>query len=143
MGKFIVYGLILIAMVGCQTSQLKQFSKVQTGMDKSEVLNLVGSPQHKIRKQNLDHWNYHFFEANEWHEKSVHLDQGVVIYIGPKIPSPISAEEQDRINDERNKSLDEADKKKKHESRRAFQDYELELDVNSKIRYAPTFVPIE
>lgn len=143
MGKWLFVCLISVVIAGCQTSQVNQFSKVQNGMDKSQVLELVGSPQSKIRRNGIDRWTYTFFENEEWHSKDVQLDQGLVVYVGPRMPEPVSAAEQDKINDDHNAELDKKDEERKRQSQKAFSDYESEISAPKSIRYAPIYTPID
>jgi len=100
-------GLKLILMIGfvlsltaCQTSQLKQYQQLHLGMEKHDVLEIMGSPYKTGRSNDQDRWTYIFYDNQIRNEKEVHFFEGTAVYIGEKSKPLISAEEQDRINAE-------------------------------------------
>ena len=100
-------GLKLILMIGfilsltaCQTSQLKQYQQLHLGMEKHDVLEIMGSPYKTSRASDQDRWTYIFYDNQIRNEKEVHFFEGTAVYIGEKAKPLISAEEQDRINAE-------------------------------------------
>ena len=96
--------LLLTASIlaGCQTARWRDFDKIKTGMNKAEVLDLVGGPDRTRRWQGKDRWTYVFKKPTGESIEDVHFEEGKVVYSGaPPVPK-ISAEEQDRLNEETN-----------------------------------------
>lgn len=102
MGNFILPSMILIAglLVGCQTPKLQEYEKINVGIEKHDVLELVGSPNTTERDDGTDRWIYWLYEKDVPVRltKEVHFKEGVVTYKGDPIPPIISAEQQDSIN---------------------------------------------
>ena len=80
-------------------------------MDKSEVIELVGTPQFSNRWKGLDRWKYVFYENNNKVEKEIQFDNGNVVYVGEILQPAISAEEQDEIFQKQNMQLKKVPKK--------------------------------
>lgn len=107
----------LIAICACTTiEQKKQFEQVQVGMDKGQVLEIMDSPQRTERHHGQDRWTY-FIENSEAQnpiqreqklEKQIYFENGQSTYVGDPIKPLISAEVQDRINEEQNIALQNA-----------------------------------
>jgi outer membrane protein assembly factor BamE (lipoprotein component of BamABCDE complex) len=83
---------MLLFSTGCQTNELKQYEKLKLGMDKSEVIEIMGSPRKVERRQSQDHWVYKFYQDQQWYEKEVRFKEGKAIYLGefqkPDEPTP-------------------------------------------------------
>lgn len=101
--------LCLLSTIGCQTTRHKEFSKVQDGMDKGQVLETVGNPTRTQRWHGKDRWIYVLY-PDKMHAdvKEIHFQNGTVIYKGDPIPPAVSAEDQDRRNEEANRELEKA-----------------------------------
>lgn len=134
-------GLIFL---GCQTSMTKQFSKLKPGMEKDDVLDVMGSPSQTQRMHGKDRWTYVFYEDRIRFEKEIQFFDGNAIYIG-EIWQPAvdkSAVAMDTANEIRNRSLDEEMQKDIVKNRRAYEDYENHTKGTDKVRYVPRFVPV-
>lgn len=129
--------------MGCQTNQLKQFDKVKVGMDKGDVLGLMGSPQKTLRWHGMDRWSYQFWQDDQFYNKEVHFNESVSKYVGEAFKPEVSAEQQDQINEASNKDLEAQALAKKQELRKEYSDYESQVRGENQIRYVPTFSPVE
>ena len=144
--RFKFMGFVLISALlnfGCQTNQLKQFEQLKPGMEKGEILEIMGSPQHTQRWHGMDRWNYVFYEQQKKYDKEIHFLEGTANYVGEPFVPEISAEQADAKNEETNHYLDIELAKKQTESRNnAFEGYEMEIKGNNSIRYVPQFEPV-
>ncbi|UYL10333.1 outer membrane protein assembly factor BamE [Bdellovibrio sp. SKB1291214] len=137
----VVIGLFTSA---CQTSMLKQFESIKPGMEKDDVLDLMGSPNQTQRVSGKDRWYYTFYDKRIRFQKEVQFVDNTAIYIGEvyQPPADQTAVAVDARNEERNKSLDEQAKKEVIENRKAYDAYEAQTKGTDKVRYLPTFEPI-
>ncbi|WP_413576637.1 outer membrane protein assembly factor BamE [Bdellovibrio sp. HCB290] len=128
----------------CQTSMLKQFESIKPGMEKDDVLNIMGSPNQTQRVSGKDRWYYTFYDNRIRFQKEVQFVDGSAIYIGEvSQPAPDqTAVAVDTRNDARNKQIDEEMKKEVLENRKAYDAYEAQTRGTDKVRYLPQFVPI-
>ncbi len=80
-------GLFLILGLGaCQTSELTLWHQVQPGMDKGEVLEIMGSPTATHRFHGKDRWLYRFYEKEKSFKKEVHFSEGIAVHVGEELP---------------------------------------------------------
>jgi outer membrane protein assembly factor BamE (lipoprotein component of BamABCDE complex) len=63
--------VLSLFLVACQTNQLRAYERVQTGMDKHQVLEIMGSPTNSARWNGLDRWRYRFFHDEQPHSKEL------------------------------------------------------------------------
>ncbi len=75
-------------------------TKVSGGMDKDEVLDVMGNPQLTKRRQSQDIWQYYFYEGDNRTIKEVHFKDGKVIYKGD--PAAPKSNQTAKAIDERN-----------------------------------------
>lgn len=73
---------------GCSTPQSQALRKVEVGMDKSDVLEIMGNPSRKTREHGLDRWTYEIrpihTEDKLGPEKTyIFFSEGKVSYVGP------------------------------------------------------------
>ncbi len=130
--------------LGCQTNEIKAFSKVQPGMDKGDVIDIMGSPQHSERWHGRDRWTYVFYHEDSRFEKEVQFSGGKSLYVGDVVKPAVSAEEQDRINEESNQALAAAMAAEKADNRKNSAQYHEGASTNStEIRYVPEFKPVQ
>ena len=91
--------LALLALIGCQTFPIEEFDGVTPGMSKAAVLGAVGAPARTRRWQGKDRWTYVYRTRGGEKIRDVHFEEGKVVYAGvPPLP-PVSASEQDRLNE--------------------------------------------
>lgn len=135
---------ISLLTTACQTSMLKQFSKIQPGMEKDDVLDLMGSPTRTLRSQGKDRWTYVFYDDRIRFEKEVQFFEGNAIYVGEvwQPPTERSAVAMDTRNQQKNQEIDEAIAREVEGHRRAYDEYEKKAKGEDKVRYVPEFEPI-
>lgn len=138
---FIVLSLLL---AGCQTSMIKQFDQLKPGMEKDDVLSLMGSPNQTQRFHGKDRWRYVFYDQRIRFEKEVHFFEGNAVYIGNTWEPPVeqSAVVADQKNEARNKEIDAEVKKDQELHRSAYTEYEAKNKGEKKVLYVPQFEPI-
>lgn len=139
----LLYSLYGLLLVGCATNMQKQFERVQVGMEKTEVLSLMESPQRTQRWHGLDRWTYIFYNDGNRFEKEVHFSDGKATYVGEVFQPPVTASEQDLKNEEANQQVEALAQTKREEARKAFPDYEQQSKGTDTIRYVPQFKPVE
>ncbi len=137
----IAFSLLLTA---CQTSMLKQFAEVKPGMEKDDVLNLMGSPTRTQRFHGKDRWTYVFYDDRIRFEKEVQFFDGSAVYVGDVWQPEASknAVAMDSFNDKKNREIDEQIAQEVEKHRKAYQLYEAESRGEDKVRYVPDFQPI-
>ena len=110
--------LCSLSMTACQTNDVKEFSKVQSGMEKAEVLEIMGSPQRQERWQGMDLWTYIYYTDSQRHEKEIDFSDGKATYVGESAAAPANTipsknDLNQAIKDEYKNSLSTTDQKKK------------------------------
>lgn len=133
-----------LVMSACQMSPVRQFSKLQVGMEKDQVLAVMGSPQKTLRRAGQDRWSYVFYdEDNKKVQKEVRFENGFAIHVGEPLLPAISAEEQDSKNEILNQAQEQLALENKNRSLSAPQDLEEEVKGHNEIRYVPVFTPVQ
>jgi outer membrane protein assembly factor BamE len=135
--------LFFLSMSGCASKMGDHFDQVKVGMEKHDVLMLMDSPQRTQRWQGKDRWTYIFYEDNSRIEKEVHFKEGIANYVGDTYKPPVTAEEQDAINEKANRDLEAREVNRQAELRSAYSDYEIRSKAQDGIRYVPQFKPVE
>lgn len=132
-------------MTACQSSPLKDFAQVKPGMEKNDVLDVMGNPSRTQRFHGKDRWTYIFYDQRIRFEKEIQFFEGNAIYIGDtwQPPEEQSAFVADRRNEEKNKSIDAELAKEATEARNAYINYENKVKGNDKVRYVPVFKPLK
>ncbi|MBN8539022.1 MAG: outer membrane protein assembly factor BamE [Deltaproteobacteria bacterium] len=103
--------ILLLALSSCQTPRYKEFEDVHTGMTKAEVIEVVGGPSAKRRRQGVDRWTYIFENHPDGEQvREVHFVDGKSTYVGTQIKSVVSPEIQDKINETKSRVLDEKER---------------------------------
>jgi outer membrane protein assembly factor BamE (lipoprotein component of BamABCDE complex) len=104
-GAFVlILSVSFIALSGCQSSRVRDFPKVQVGMEKDQVIEAAGSPHVSRRVKGKDQWTYIYRDApgGVTAYRQVEFENGRVVYAGEKRQAPVTAEQQDKINEESN-----------------------------------------
>jgi outer membrane protein assembly factor BamE len=128
--------------LGCQTNEIKAFSSLQPGMDKGQVISIMGSPQVSDRIHGRDRWTYVFYHDELKHVKEVQFTEGKSTYIGDPPAPEVSATEQDAKNAAANKELETAARDLREQNRQgSFRDDSSQSQ--NQIRYVPEFKPIQ
>lgn len=70
----------IVALGGC-SSMSQNLRQVRAGMDKGEVIQIVGNPKFTFRENSQDHWAY-FYESNsqDW-RRDIVFENGKVIRV--------------------------------------------------------------
>lgn len=144
-------GIILASaflLTGCQSSMIKQFNQVKSGMDKDDVLEIMGSPNRSERFHGKDRWSYNFYDQKIQHNKEVHFFEGNAVYVGDtwEPPQEESAVAVDKKNELSGKQVEEQLAKENEVLRaaqREYSQYETQQKRNESIRYVPTFQGVE
>lgn len=140
----LIAALAPLVNAGCQTSMGTDFQKLKPGMEKAQVLDIMGSPQRTQRWRGLDRWTYIFYDQELREEREVHFDQGKASYIGAKHVPTVSAEQQDAINEASNREVEERIRRNREEAARNLENYEGEIrGTESNPGYVPTFDPVQ
>ena len=137
--------ILSLLLTACQTSMLKQFEQVKPGMEKDDVLTLMGSPRQTQRFHGKDRWYYVFYDERIRFEKEIQFFEGNVIYIGNKWePSEErSAVAMDAANDLKEREWEEQAALAVEKHRKDYEEYQKSVSGNDgKIRYLPRFEPI-
>ncbi len=119
--------LTLPMFVGCQTSAAKDFARLKPGMEKHDVLEIMGDPQRKIRRKGSDQWTFVYYDNRVRTENEVHFTEGVATYVGPHVPPLISAEQQDAIYAAENKEVERRLTEKREQAQTNLHRYEEEV----------------
>ncbi len=110
MGKFLAFVLILVT--GCATSVGQRLEKVQTGMDKTQVLDLAGNPKRVVRQDGRDLWTFVYYVGDKRFEREVRFNEGHVSDI--LTPREVSASAQaDMVTQDYENLVKEAEEAKK------------------------------
>lgn len=112
--NLIIFSLLFVA---CSTPQHQRISQVRKGMDKSDVLDIIGGPNAAKRKNGKDVWIYIYYEKNEKKGKQYTFNKGHLIEIAdysfaPDLESQISdsdtfKEYEKKIKSDRESSSEE------------------------------------
>ncbi|GIL18095.1 MAG: hypothetical protein BroJett040_18460 [Oligoflexia bacterium] len=105
----------LFFVVGCQTTPLAQYKQVRVGMEKFEVLELMGSPQRNIRASGVDKWTYIFYDQSHRYQREVHFKNDRAIYVGEPVKPKVTAEQTDSMNDRVNKNIEQQNERQRLE----------------------------
>lgn len=143
--------MAVIVLVGCQTSPLSQYNQVKMGMEKDDVMDLMGAPQRTERLHGKDRWTYIFYDKRIRYEREVQFNNNNVVYLGEpwQAPPEISAEAIDRKHAEEDVIIQKEKAEAVERSKSAYTNVEsvLKGDVDEqgkpKVRYLPTFVELK
>lgn len=137
--------LLCLGTTACQTSMLKQFNEISPGMEKDDVLDLMGSPNQAQRFHGKDKWTYVFYDKRIRFEKEIQFFEGNAIYVGEITQPPVeqSAIAVDARNESTNKALNEMMMKETTANRKAYDAYEAQTRGEDKVRYIPQFEPLQ
>lgn len=138
---YLLCGLLPLG-VGCQTNEVKEFSRLHLGMDKGEVVDIMGSPRRSDRRFGEDRWTYVFSDQGQEHKKEVRFSDGKSIYVGDFVPPSISAEEQDRRNEKENLDLEAQQAARRAEFRSESHKY-FQSNDESVTPHVPQFTPVQ
>lgn len=132
-----------LLLSACQTNMLREYNKLHVGMEKDDVLNVMGSPQRTQRFHGKDRWTYVFYADKIRHEKEIQFFEGNAVYVGEKSEPEISAAQVDAKNEAENKALEEETLRNFKENPQAYSNFENEVRGNDKVHYVPRFKPVQ
>jgi outer membrane protein assembly factor BamE len=139
--------LILVSLAlystGCASTDIRDFEKIQVGMDKDDVLKIMGSPNKSERWKGMDRWTYVLWNDNQDGRREVHFNEGRATYVGDMVKPEISAEEQDRLNAESNAALERQIAEQKKQNQSEYKKYEDAANGNEEVRTVPSFIPVQ
>lgn len=103
----VLYSILAIMNVACSTKKMRQIEKVQIGMDRDDVLDIMGSPSRVDRSRQPHIWRYNIIEGSKLIVKEIHFQGHSVHYVGQplkrvklKIEAPLlSKEEKDLFHE--------------------------------------------
>jgi outer membrane protein assembly factor BamE (lipoprotein component of BamABCDE complex) len=135
--------VVFAALTGCQTPREKEFDAVKVGMAKDQVLNAAGNPTVSRRWKGMDRWIYFYPSADT--SKEVHFLEGKVVYAGGAYQPPVSASEQDRLNDEANIAEAKRVKALEQEIDRVREEFHNPTTTpkEESAKVAPNWVPVQ
>lgn len=111
---FITLLSLLALLIGCASSPIRTFAKIEIGMERADVLELVGNPLRTERFDGKEKWVYRFYEDDKAIFKQVTFDQTMkVISTGDdteevKRMDEIKAADQKRVETRESKKLNSA-----------------------------------
>lgn len=143
--KMLLLVAFAVVMSGCQTNMLKAFNSVKNGMDKDDVLDIMGSPQSSQRFHGKDRWRYNFYADDLRYEKEVHFQEGAAVYVGDKWepPQEESAVAVDQRNEINNAKIDAILKEEAEKAKTDFDAYQTKIKGEDKVRYLPEFKGVD
>lgn len=125
-----IFALIGLPAIADTRANIDDFdTKVQLGMEKTQVIAALGSPRISRRWRGLDRWIYIFYKKigaiENTFRKELHFKNGKVVYKGdpPKLKE-LSAEEQDKRNLELVESDNLAWEERQEAAKKSRQEYE-------------------
>lgn len=129
-------------LLACQSSPLKDYQSLHPGMEKDDVLGIMGSPQRTERFHGKDRWTYVFYDNKFRYEKEVQFFEGNAVYLGDPWQPEVSAAQVDAKNEAMNKAVEEELVKKFINNPAEYSKYEGDIRGTGKIRMVPQFQPI-
>lgn len=70
--------LVAVAVWSCALTPYEGSQKLKVGLDKDEVLELMGSPNTSDRKNGLDEWVYVFYHEKKEYRKLLVFENGLL-----------------------------------------------------------------
>jgi outer membrane protein assembly factor BamE len=141
---FLCASISFIFLIGCQSNPKIQFEKISEGMEKNEVLGLMGPPSASFRFSGRDRWIYRFYDRDQKFVKEVHFSEGKAVYVGEEFQAPLEfqAATVDLANEKRELELAEAEAKHRDSLKQSYKEYQQRSKLEDKVRYLPYFKPI-
>lgn len=145
MGNILIAIFIVLAgLTGCQTNMKKAFEEIKLGMDKDQVLEIIGGPRAVTRFHGKDRWFIMFYDEGLRHEREIHFLNGIADYVGnPYVaPEEKQAAYVDKKNEESNQQIFKELMETKNQFGQAAEEYEKRVKGTDKIRFVPQFEPV-
>jgi len=121
------------------------FDEVKPGMDKDQVLEVIGGPRAVTRFHGKDRWFMMFYHDGVRYEREIHFTNGLVTYVGLPWEPPVEkqAVTVDRKNYEADVKTHQELVQTRGDSDKAQEEYEKRVKGEDKVRYVPTFEPVQ
>ncbi|MGE0763592.1 MAG: outer membrane protein assembly factor BamE [Bdellovibrionales bacterium] len=74
---------VAFMVCACASPAHQNLEKLQTGMDKTQVLDLAGNPKRTVRQNDGDLWTFVYYIGDRHYEKDVRFTNGHVAAISP------------------------------------------------------------
>lgn len=126
MGKALLILVFTMFLGACSTvskTEVEEFKGVKNGMDKSEVLDILGSPKTSYHADGKDVWNYEIHEKDNMFRREIHFQKGLVTYNGKS-----SLDAADRQISSDKKEAKDSEKKKEDKE---FKEYKKSINEKS------------
>lgn len=81
--SLVAIGFLLLS-AGCASSLKKSLDGLEPGLDKSQVIDQVGSPNRSFRRDNQDVWLYRVHEEDQSYLHELTFEEGRLVYSGPE-----------------------------------------------------------
>lgn len=142
---YIFLTLASYIVIGCQTPAKVDFAKVSAGMEKQDVLEIMGNPARTERFHGKDRWTYIFYDERTRMEKEVHFLEGNAVYVGDVWqPEPEkTAIAVDQKNEQNNAKIDAEIAVETAKNREAYSKYEKKVKGEDGVHYMPEFKPLQ
>lgn len=103
---------------GCASSNYDQVKKVKPGMEKTEVLDILGNPNSTRRRGGRDIWTYVIFDDAKKQGADIFFTNGKVVKVSP---AKLTISDEDELTDtgsleEYEKAVEKQRQKRKKES---------------------------
>ena len=145
MGKILIaFSFLILALTGCQTNMKKAFDEIKPGMDKDQVLEIIGGPRAVTRFHGKDRWFISFYNNGTRFEREIHFLNGHADYVGEPYEPPVelSAAAVDKKNEELNAQAYQELVDARTKTGPTPEQYEKEDKGTDKVRYVPQFEPV-
>lgn len=138
-----IFPLVLAVSLGaCASKPADDFAKLKPGMDKGEVLGIMGDPTYKVRRKGQDRWTWVYFDNTGKKEDSVHFQDGNAVFVGAKPNPEVSAEERDQANEQANIEIEKLFNAERDAARNNLPKYEEEIKGSGTDSYVPSYEPV-
>lgn len=134
--------IFFFSALGCVTKPSEDFAKLKPGMEKSEVLEIMGDPHYKVRRGGQDRWTWVYYDQNSKQESEVRFDQGKAVYVGAKPKPELTAEERDFANEKANLEIEKQFQAEREAARDNLPNYEDEVKGSGADSYVPKYEPV-
>lgn len=74
----------MLLNTGCASSLKKTLDELEPGLDKSQVIDQVGSPNRSFRRDNQDVWLYRVHDDEQTYLHELTFEESRLVYSGPE-----------------------------------------------------------
>lgn len=139
----LVFGFVFVS---CQSSPVKVFDEeIKKGMDKNQVLHIMGTPNTSGRFHGKDRWIYVMYEGDTRHRKEVHFSDGFAVYVGNEFQPPKDSQANivDQVNLEQEVVLQAEEKQRAKDIGNQLNKFEDDIKGKNSVIYVDQFEPIK